>query len=324
MGSNGFLGSHVAERLVTAGHDVINLDDYASKHGDNLKGVDCIKIEGDATDAYLVYDLVKTIKPDIIINFAVRALEKSFEWSWVMNDMQEVIINIPINCLEAIRWLNKDILYVQISSSEVFGTATEFPTPPHHPFRPATLYAACKASVDLITESYSRCYGIPIMIIRPFNMVGERQPIHKHGSIFVKTLIRLMQGKQPVIYGDGKQTRDYTYVGDVADGIVKAITHKGLVGKVVQFSGHEIYMLDVIEYCVYTIEHDGTDVPHGFISKDPRPGDNKRMCGDHGIATIYLGWKPKTFIGAAVKKLYDWIKKQVAEDPSLLKKIGDD
>ncbi|MDR1043099.1 MAG: NAD-dependent epimerase/dehydratase family protein [Clostridiales Family XIII bacterium] len=221
-GGAGFIGSHLADRLLDEGAaKVVVVDNLFLGKLDNLTDAldrgavfirDDAEIEG--TLAYVVaeHDI------DVVFNCATKALNYSF-----INPLNAYMTNVRImaNLLELQRAGAFGTL-CHFSSSEVYGTAVYEPMDENHPMNPTTTYAAGKAAADIMLHSYVKQYNLDAFIMRPFNNYGPRQ--NSEGplaGIIPATARRVMSGEQPEIHGTGEQSRDFIYVLDTVDAIMK-------------------------------------------------------------------------------------------------------
>ena len=149
---------------------------------------------------------------------------------------------------------------IHISSSEVYGSAISVPMSEDHPLNPITPYASAKASADLIILSYYKTFGIDTAIARCFNAYGERQPVEL-GGVIPATISRILQGKSPIIYGNGKQTRDFTYVKDLVKGIIEVYKCKETRGQVINIAnGIECSIGEIIEKICELLKYSKRDI----------------------------------------------------------------
>jgi UDP-glucose 4-epimerase len=221
-GGAGFIGSHLADRLFDEGAaKVVVVDNLFLGTLDNLADAldrgavfirDDAEIEG--TLAYVIaeHDI------DIVFNCATKALNYSF-----INPLNAYMTNVRImaNLLELQR-AGAFATLCHFSSSEVYGTAVYEPMDENHPMNPTTTYAAGKAAADIMLHSYVEQYGLDAFIMRPFNNYGPRQNFEGPlAGIIPATARRIMSGEQPEIHGTGEQSRDFIYVLDTVDAIMK-------------------------------------------------------------------------------------------------------
>ena len=224
-GGCGFIGSHLVERLRTENPEKIVVVDnlFLGKESNLKEAFDKFqKITlyiRDASIPQLIEEIVEKENIDIVFDLATIPLPTSFSQPRITYENN---IKIVMNFCELLRQDKFDLL-VHASSSEALGTAIKIPMPEDHPMNPTTTYGASKAGQDLLIQSYFRMYGIDYLIFRPFNNYGERQNEKTYAGVIPLTIRRILSNQPPVLHGDGNQTRDYIYVKDTADGIVRLV-----------------------------------------------------------------------------------------------------
>src|SRR4030095_9667698 len=171
--------------------------------------------------------------------------------------------------------------FVYVSSSEVYGTAQRVPMTEDHPTFPNTVYGGSKLAGEAYARAYHRTYGFPTVVIRPFNTYGPRSH-HEgdSGEVIPKFLLRCLAQRPMVIFGDGIQTRDFTYVSDTARGILLAGTHVEAIGRTINLgSGQEVSINDLAGEVARVVGTPDAAVHHDV----PRPGDVRRLCADMSL-----------------------------------------
>lgn len=246
-GGAGFIGSHLADRLIAEGaSQVVIIDNLFLGNKANLtaaieKGavlyVDDAEIESSLEYIFDKHNI------DIVFNCATKALNYSF-----MNPSNAFMTNVQIirNLLEFQRKQAFTTL-CHFSTSEVYGTAVYEPMDELHPLHPTTTYAAGKAAADIMLNSYVRMFDLDAFIIRPFNNYGPRQNYQGPlAGVIPRTVFRILEGKQPEIQGTGQQSRDFIYVLDTVDAIVK-VYEKLPAGQAINISTHgQVSIYDLI------------------------------------------------------------------------------
>ena len=304
-GGAGFLGSHVVRLLLEAGNKVTILDNFSHGKELHLKGIandtNLKIIKGDITHLNDVTNAFENCQ--IAIHLAVLDLRQSIKEPEKVND---VVVNGTLNCLNVARKNNFE-LFVNCSSSEVFGTAQYIPMDEKHPLLPETPYAASKVAQDMYTFSFGRTYGLPWTTVRPFNMYGP----HSHwqgyrGELIPKMIVRAMNKKPLVIFGEGDQTRDFIYVEDAAKGILDVANNKSCLNKSVNIcTGKETTIRKIAE----TICNEFSLDPEIYIQKQaPRPGDVMRHLGDNSNFKQLTGYLPDTTIEEGIRETISWFK----------------
>lgn len=315
-GGAGFLGSHLVSHLIEKGNNVTILDDFS--HGKELhlkkleKNPNLKVIKGDVSH---LEDVKKAFENcQIVFHLAVLDLRQSIKEPQRVND---VIVNGTLNCLNVSRNNNIE-LFVNCSSSETFGSARYIPMDEKHPLFPETPYAASKVAQDMYTFSFGRTYGLPWTTVRPFNMYGP----HSHwqefrGELIPKMIVRAMNKKPLVIFGEGNQTRDFIYVEDAAKGILDVVNSKSCISNSVNIcTSKETSIRKIAELICHEFSLD----PDVYIQKQaPRPGDVMRHLGDNSKFKQITGYTPKTTIEEGIRKTVAWFKSLPFTPEELLK-----
>lgn len=230
-GGAGFIGSHLVDRLLKEGaREIVVIDNLFT--GDEANLAEALKTgkvtfyKDDAEQATSLEYMFAMHKVDIVFNCATKALNYSF-----LNPANAYTTNVDviINLLELQRrGLYKTLCH--FSTSEVYGSAVYEPMDEAHPKNPTTTYAAGKAAADMALESYVKMFDLDAYIVRPFNNYGPRQNYKGYlAGIIPITAWRILNGISPELHGDGKQSRDFIYVHDTVDAVIKlyGVMHKG-------------------------------------------------------------------------------------------------
>lgn len=315
-GGAGFLGSHLVRLLLERGNKVTILDDFSHGKELHLKEIannpNLNVIKGDITNI----DNVKKAfeNGQVVFHFAVLDLRQSIKEPQRVND---VIVDGTLNCLNVARDNNIE-LFVNCSSSEVFGTAQYIPMDEKHPLLPETPYAASKVAQDMYTFSFGRTYGLPWTTVRPFNMYGP----HSHwqgfrGELIPKMIVRAMNKQPLVIFGEGDQTRDFIYVEDAAKGILDVAGNKSCLNRNINIcTGKETTIRNIAEAICKEFSLD----PKVYIQKqEPRPGDVMRHLGGNSSFKELTGYIPGTTLEEGISKTISWFKNLPYSPEELLK-----
>jgi UDP-glucose 4-epimerase len=194
--------------------------------------------------------------------------------------------------------------FVYVSSSEVYGTAIQVPMTEEHPALPMTVYGSSKLAGECYTRAYYRTYGYQTVVVRPFNTYGPR--CHHEGDsgeVIPKFLLRSMAGRPRVVFGDGTQTRDFTYVSDTARGIIVAGLADAAIGQTINIgSGFEISINALAEEIRVVLQR-----PDAPVVRDiARPGDVLRLYAETTKALQLTGFQPAVSLREGLHKLRDW------------------
>jgi UDP-glucose 4-epimerase len=300
-GGAGFIGSRLCNKLSINGYDVIAFDDLSN--GSGLKNLSkTVKlVKGDILDVKKLRNVCDKVQ--VVFHLAVKPLAMSF------NKPDEVVrVNdfgtylVAKTCTEFKKKL------VHVSSSEAYGSAISFPMKEKHPLLPSTIYASSKAASELYVRGFEKTNGLKMVIIRPFNSYGEFMRADVYGAVFPKFLERLKNGKKCIINGNGKQTRDFTYVDDTCEGIMLADQTKQALGDTFNIAQGRETSIDKIAKLMtkkYNFISD-KKVSSDFVYKKSRPGDVMRHLADISHAKKILGYKPKVSIENGLTKFIEW------------------
>ena len=303
-GGAGFIGSHLVDALLAQeARAVVVVDNLFLGGVENLfeamKSGRVYFHREDATDLFMMDRILAQHNVEVVFNLATKALLYSFE-------NPEGAFSVNVELARTLLYLQRKGAFqtlIHCSSSEAYGTAQAFPMDEFHPYAPATPYAAGKAAADLMVLSYAHTFSADVAIVRPFNNYGPRQNKDRGlEAVIPLTAARLLRGERPVIYGDGRQTRDFIYVEDTVRGLLAAYALPASRGQVLNIaSGKEISIAEVIhgicEYFGY----------HGDIEyRDARPADVRRHCGDIRRAQEVLGFEPHVSFKDGLQKTLDW------------------
>ncbi|MEI8321156.1 MAG: GDP-mannose 4,6-dehydratase [Alphaproteobacteria bacterium] len=308
LGGAGFIGSHFVDRLLKEQEAKVTVvDNFFLGNMKNLEDAlsynKKIKIyKEDAANTLSLNNIIHLEKPDIIINFATKALLYSFE-----NPAEAFNVNnqIIINLLEALR-LKKYQRLLHISTSEVFGSAVCEKINEDHPLLPETTYAAGKASADLAIRSYLNMFDLDVLVLRPFNNYGPRQNREALAAIIPVTIMRILDKKEPIIEGDGLQTRDFIYVKDTVHIIKKFIDHPHILKE--KFynigSGIETNILSLVTEISNLMGFKGN-----FLYKPKRSADVQRHLADTSRLKAAIKDIPLTPFSYGLSQTIEWYKK---------------
>jgi UDP-glucose 4-epimerase len=269
-GGAGFIGSHLVDRLIRDGAEkVIVIDNLFVGSGDNLEGARSTgKLQFYRDDAELATSLEYIFSEhtiDVVFNCATKALNYSFQNP---SNAFSTNVSVVLNLLELQRkGLFRTLCH--FSTSEVYGTAVYEPMDEMHPRNPTTTYAAGKAAADLAVESYVRMFNLDAFIVRPFNNYGPRQ---NHDGLLAGvipiTAKRVLTGGKPEVHGDGLQSRDFIFVDDTVDAVVK-LYEKLPAGETVNIStDNQTSVQDLVQRITSYYGYHGE-----IVRRDARPAD---------------------------------------------------
>lgn len=295
-GGAGFIGSNIASELLEKGYSVRILDNFSSGKRENLKGMenDIELIEGDIRSYHIVQDSLKDI--DIVLHqAALPSVPRSIKDPITTNDVN---INGTLNILEAAVNLKvKRVVYA--SSSSVYGDNPVLPKVETMIPNPLSPYAVSKLTGEKYCNVFSRIYGLETVCLRYFNVFGPRQdPASQYSAVIPKFIKAINQNKQPVIYGDGEQSRDFTYISNVVQANILAATADCESGITVNCAvSGQITLNELIREMNKLMNKDIKPVYEG-----PRAGDIKHSYADVNLAEKTLGYKPVVSFQEGLKK----------------------
>lgn len=309
-GGAGFIGSHLVDELINEKPAKLVVIDYIFKGQSNinnlsqaLKNFPRLKLyTDDLTDYKKIKRILAKEKPDVVFDLATIPLPTSLiKPYWACDTMLKIILNLCELCREG---LFKTLIH--LSSSEACGSAQYIPMDETHPLMVRTPYAAAKAAGDLLVRSYFCTFGLDTAIARPYNNYGPRQPIGPYAAIIPRVIHRIMNNQRPIIFGDGRQTRDYIYVTDTVKGVIAAYKNQTTRGKIINIAcGEEISMNRLVAIIAEIM---------GFrkkpIYKKSRVADVRRHFADIKLANRLIGFKARVDIRKGLKTTIDWYLKK--------------
>ncbi|MBW2979905.1 SDR family oxidoreductase [Candidatus Woesearchaeota archaeon] len=303
-GGAGFIGSNIVEGLLSKGYQVKIIDNLSTGNLKNLSGMlDKIEfIEGDIGDLKLLKESFKDV--DFVLHqAALRSVPRSIKEPIKTN---EVNANGTLKVLVAARDAGvKRVVYA--SSSSVYGDCKSLPNMESMEAKPISPYAISK----LVGEHYCRLfydtYGLETVSLRYFGVFGPRQdPDSQYSSVIPLFIKAFMHGKKPAIFGDGKQTRDFTFVKNVVGANILACSSKNACGKVFNIACNK--STNLIELIVKIGKIFGREIKPTYTR--PREGDVKHTLADISLAGKILGYKPTHSIDEGLKLTVDWYKNE--------------
>src|SRR3990172_3181904 len=277
-GGAGFIGSHLCDKLIQEGHVVVCLDNFMNGNLTNIRHLLNYKhfklINGDIRD----FDTLEKLMPgvDAVCHLAAQIhVDRS-----IIEPKLTYDINVlgTQNVLEAARMYDVDKI-IHMSTSEVYGSAEYAPMDEKHPLSAPHPYGASKIAADRMCHAYNQTYHMNIVIVRPFNAFGPRQKDTGYGGVISIFTKRVMSGIPPIIYGEGSQTRDYTYVADVVDALDLILKFPEPIPTPVNLgTGSEVKIIDLANMIIDLSGQRGKIKP---VFIEPRPGEVQRLLSDN-------------------------------------------
>jgi NAD dependent epimerase/dehydratase len=308
-GAGGFLGSHLVEALLKQGARVRAFIRYTSRRDAGmlrqLSPQDFARLEivaGDLRDENAVRGAVK----DCQVVFHLGALI-AIPYSY-LHPQEVASTNVmgTLNVLTACRDLGVARV-VHTSTSEVYGTARRVPIDEGHPLQGQSPYSASKIGADKIAESFQCAYGLPVVIVRPFNTFGPRQS----ARAVIPTIISQALVQDSIRLGNLGTTRDFTYVADTVDAFLKAAGTPDVEGEVFNLgTGREISIRDLADKIIRMV---GRPVALALDEQRLRPGASEvmRLLSDNSRAAQKLGWQPQYSLESGLEKTIAWVKEHL-------------
>ena len=290
-GSEGFIGSHLVELLVSRGYSVRALVQYNSFNNKGWledldpKTLSSVEIVfGDIRDPNLVRKVVKGC--DSVIHLAALI---AIPYSYTSpHSYVETNINGTLNVLEAVKELEVEKL-IQASTSEVYGTAEFVPITEKHPLKGQSPYAASKIGADQLARAYFASYGTPVQIVRPFNTYGPRQSTR---AVIPTIIMQLVKGQCEIEIGNLDVTRDFSFVIDTALGFIAALEYHGGFGEVFNLgSNFEVSIRETVDTIAKLMDR---EVSFRQSTRRLRPAKSEveRLWSDNSKALSTFNWKP--------------------------------
>ena len=287
-GGAGFIGSHIADALVARGDNVRILDNLCTGNRENIASLESqIEfVQGDINDADLLGDLMQDV--DCVFHQAALAsvplsLEKPLE-------VNEACVNGTLNVLNQARH-NKVRRVVYAASSSCYGDQPYSAKRETDQLDPLSPYAAAKLCGELYCKAFYHSFGLETVGLRYFNVFGPRQdPDSVYSAVIPLFITRMLSGKPPIVYGDGKQSRDFTYVGNVVKGNLLAADSSAVAGKVINMAnGRSTDLLTLIDHLKLLLQ-----VEIEPVHQPARVGDVRESMADISKAIELLGYLPET------------------------------
>ncbi len=297
-GGAGFIGSHVVDAYVAAGHDVLVVDDLSTGKRENLNPKGRFH-HLDIVDPKVV-ELIRDERPAVLnLHAAQMDVRRS-----VADPLFDARVNIlgTINLLEAGRRANvRRVLFVS-SGGAAYGEQEQFPAPETHPTNPVSPYGVSKRAGELYAFFFQAEYQIPFVALRYANIYGPRQDPHGEAGVVAIFSERMLRGEPVTVNGDGKQTRDYVYVGDVVRANLLALESTA-TGPFNVGTGVET---DVNTLAAHLLRASGSrsEVRHG----PAKQGEQRRSVIDSRRAADVLGWRPEVTLEDGLRRTVDWFR----------------
>ncbi|HEV2299821.1 MAG TPA: SDR family oxidoreductase [Candidatus Acidoferrales bacterium] len=301
-GGAGFIGSNIVDELLRRGHEVSVLDDYSSGKEENLAAAkDKIRlVRGSITDLNATRDACRGA--DCVLHLAARtSVPRS-----VQDPLETNRVNIDgsLNVLVAARDA-KVRRVVFAASSSAYGETPTLPKIETMPAEPISPYGVTKFVGELYAQVFGRVYGLENVSLRYFNVFGPRQdPTSQYSGVLSRFMLAVIEGAQPVVFGDGEQSRDFTYVDNVVDASLRACEAREASGKVFNVgTGSRITLNQVLQLLEKIC---GKSVRAKY--DPPRAGDIRDSQADISLSRKILGYEPRVNFEEGLRRTWEWYR----------------
>jgi UDP-glucose 4-epimerase len=310
-GGAGFIGSNLVDALLDRGDEVTVVDNLASGKRENLRAAlarGAAFDEADIRDAERMRSVLASARPDIVFHLAAQIdVRKSIE-----DPALDAGVNVigTINVLEAARAAGVKRVVNTSTGGAIYGETDVMPTPESAPAKPMAAYGQSKFCAEAYCGWYERLYGLSSVILRYGNVYGPRQDPHGEAGVVAIFCGKLLAGERPVIYGDGRQTRDYTYVGDIVAANLAAAAHPEAHGAYNIGTGTESSVVEVLGALRKAAGLGEGELEPAFAPG--RTGELQRSSLDVTRARAELGFTADTDLVTGMKPTLDWARASAA------------
>lgn len=304
-GGAGFLGSHLSDRLIEQGHEVICLDNFFTGRKSNIQ-----HLLGNPRFELVRHDVIDPFKFEVdrIYNLACPASPPHYQYNPIKT-MKTSVVG-AINCLGLAKRVKARVF--QASTSEVYGDPTVHPQQEAYwgnvnPIGLRSCYDEGKRAAETLFFDYHRENGIDIRVIRIFNTYGPRM-LADDGRVVSNFIVQALQGKDLTVYGEGSQTRSFCYVDDLVEGFMQFMEQEKIVGPMNLGNPGEFTMLQLAELVIKKVGGKSK------ITNLPLPADDpKQRQPDITLAKSTLGWEPKVPLESGIEKTIEYFRGALAK-----------
>lgn len=300
-GGAGFIESHLVDRLMRDGYEVVVLDNFSAGKVENiqhqLEGSSFHLIRDDVRDLEDVMKVVRDV--DIVFHLAaIVNVPLSIKDPFLVNDLN---IRGTLNLLEASLEENIE-RFVYISTCAVYGEARYLSIDEEHLIMPLSPYGISKFTAEHYCKIFHKIHGLKMVGLRLFNVYGPRQSEGPYSGVITQFIRRLRQGKSPIVYGDGEQTRDFVYVRDVICACMLALNSQNCVGEIINIgTGRSTTINELAKVLIRMFRE--TNVKPEYTP--PRTGDIRRSYADISKAERILGYKSRIELEEGMRRLIE-------------------
>jgi UDP-glucose 4-epimerase len=301
VGGNGFIGSHLVDKLVESGWDIVVLDFQERRYDPMPPQVHFIK--GDLNQVYLVREAL--IGVDIVFHLAWATIHET--------SIQDPVADVSANLIPSVHLLQacnqvgmRRTIFVS-SGGTIYGPAQDLPIPETHPQNPITSYGITKLAVEKYIYMFSRLYNLDYVILRPSVPYGPRQnPLRRQGAISV-FLYRVGHSLPVTIWGDGSITRDYFYISDLVEALIASAERELGENRIFNIGGtKEVSLIQLLELVEETVGK------KALVEYSPaRKFDAPRIVLDTRLARRELNWRPKVSLAQGLAQTWTWMSSTI-------------
>jgi UDP-glucose 4-epimerase len=298
-GGGGFIGSHITAALAASGKDeVVVFDNFSTGNRANIKDINCAIVEGDLRNQAALDEAVKGVDT-VFHHAALCSVAKSMEDPATTHDVN---VTGTLNLLEACRKAGvRRVVFA--SSSSVYGDSESLPKTEKDPVAPLSPYAVSKLIGEHYCQLYSRTFGLETVALRYFNVFGPRQyPNSEYAAVIPRFVSAILQGRTPEVYGDGSQTRDFTYVGDIVQANLAAANSPDAAGQIMNIAcGGRFSLLDLLDNLKKMTNIDVNPILHPW-----RAGDVRHSQASIERAKQLLNFAPRVGFSEGLRETVAW------------------
>lgn len=299
-GGAGFIGSNIVDLLIEKGYDVVTIDDLSTGRKENINKKARV-YHADITKKDEVEEIFEIEDIKVVVHQAAQVN--------VRKSVEDPILDAKINILGSINLLktlvdHKGEKFIYASSGgAIYGEPEYLPTDENHPIHPLSPYGASKYAVEKYLDVHGALYGLKAISLRYGNVYGPRQDPFGEAGVIAIFANKILNGERPVVFGDGKQTRDFVYVGDVVEANVAAV-EKDVEGAFNIGTGSQSSVNDITAAILKEI---GSDIKP--VYGEPIKGEVRHIYLDISKAKRALGWEPKVNLDEGIRRYINWLKK---------------
>jgi len=300
-GGAGFIGSHVADAFVAGGHEVMVIDNLSSGKKENVPSAARFVLCDVTSDTAV--EAIRTFRPEIVDHHAAQINVRAS----VADPQFDAQVNIlgSIRLLEAARQYGVRKFLFASSGGAGYGEQERFPAEETHPIRPVSPYGAAKMSVELYMNYYRAQYGLEYTALRYANVYGPRQDPHGEAGVVAIFAERLLRNQAAIVNGDGEQTRDFVYVGDIVRANVAALERGD--GKSINIGTGVETNINTVFRVLRDLSGSRQEEIHG----PGMPGEQLRSCLENLMASIELGWYPETPLEEGLARTLEFFREKI-------------